>query len=232
MSRQDARALVNAYAAALLARDVLTVEAILSKDSLERIQEAGKQRGIAEPLAFFIERERRNLVEALGGAERLHTGFDVGTVEQREGTPVTAAALHLNGKALEKSLRMTQEAGALKVVVGRDEEGTAQLAASSSDYRVVNYVFAEMHFECAEGRQYSVPAYGLKPPECRPDIGCIPGGMGPGTKMASCVDYGCGFLNSGSYFTYAGQSYFCDYNTWGEDFIILSQEHAQCHDEC
>ncbi|WP_224243225.1 hypothetical protein [Hyalangium gracile] len=235
VSKQDARVLVNAYAAALLARDAVTVQSILSHSSLEKIREAGLRRNLPDPLAAFIERERRNLVEALGGEERLSTSFEVSTVEGSSGGQVLAASLSLSGKGLSKPLRMTQEQGALKIVAGRSAGNTPELSSSSSDYKVANYTSVPHAFECADSRSYGVPAYGLSGGfDCYKDPGfCIPHTeLGPGITMASCVDYSCGFLWDGTHFTYAGTSYFCDYNTWGEDFLILSNQHAACHDAC
>ncbi|WP_224362890.1 hypothetical protein [Hyalangium versicolor] len=234
VSRQDAGTLVNAYATALLARDAVTVESILSRSSLERIREAGVRRGLPDPLATFIERERRNLVEALGGAESLRTGFEVSAVEPSADGQVMAASLGLNGRSLTKGLRMTQEDGALKVVAGRSPGDSPQMS-SNSNYKVANYTSLPRDFECANSRYYSVPAYGLTGGwDCYDNpIGCIPyTDLGPGITKASCVDYSCGFLFDGTHFVYQGTSYFCDYNTWGEDFLILSADAAGCHDAC
>lgn len=229
---KDVQGQVSVYTQALLNRDRAAVESLLSKQMLNKIRVKGSKANIADPLGTYIEMERRKLVRELGGEEQARV--EVTQVHPKLQDFSVSAEVSLNGRALPKSLRLVLEDEAYKV------ESANVSAASSSNYRVQNNTFDTRNVECSDYRQYTVPPASCgfynfcdQNNVCMPVYSCFPSEV-----YLSCVDYACGWLNDSTYFVYTqpGASspsvFLCDYNTFGNDFIIDGNGYGHCNDDC
>lgn len=108
------RDLLSAYVRAVRAGDAGAVEGFLSSELRGRIaQESTPQ----EPgLARFVEREKNDVEEGLGGTDEQGDGFSILALE-RDKSGVVAARIAYGGRELPKPMHFVQENGTYKLGV-------------------------------------------------------------------------------------------------------------------
>jgi hypothetical protein len=190
---------VEAYAQALLERDVATSVQLMSQHKQQRLQRK------ASPQAFsrYLEKDRANLLQALGNVDSVRGRFSVLSVERLEG----AANLYLafDGRALPKPITFLLENGTYRF------DGGPIQAQSGSTYKIESKSNYSQQVGCIYNHWTQV---GSKT-----------------TTYMYCEDEASICDNDGTRFTYKGYYHYCDFNTWGVDFYLFDGG-GQCNDYC
>lgn len=191
---------LESYADALVRRDTGAAAALMSQRKQARIQ----RRHPTGALLRFVDQDRANLIEALGGeVDSVRGRFSVLKLEALPEALFLHAAF--DGRPLAKPLAFVLENGQY-----RFDGGNAQL--SGDTYKIENQSPWSQILHCIYNNQSEVFPHA--------------------TQKMWCVDeeYVCD--GTGTLFTYQDRLHYCDWNTWGSDFFINFDGSGQCNDRC
>jgi hypothetical protein len=206
---------LNAYAHALIERDALTLDALLSSEVKKRL--ASYEGGVER----FVEKQRTTLLQAFPELETAGAvgAFEVTKVAAQEG--VASATLAYRGTELPRPFHFVREGDRYLLNVARPgfSSPLGQGALANDTYLIsASYDSEPATITCSYGGQVNV-----RPAQY----------IGTYSKYyVSCPNY-CGFWN-GANFRSSGQwqgAANCDYNTWGTD-VWVGWAGAHCNDAC
>ena len=206
---------MDAFTTAIAARDVASLEAIVSNEVATR----AVQRGIDLPA--FLEKQRMAIMHTFNLGEGERAEIEVAdVVSEGEAVRVT---LRLHGEDLKKPFYFVLENGAYKLSIA--PPGFSKTSPDGALFGKSNYT---VHNVNINGNQSFA-------------LACYQGGSLPykwtvyaanSTKKVSCEDH-CGFW-SGTTFATGAVSRQCDWNAWGDDVVInlLAPGGWYCADSC
>jgi hypothetical protein len=206
---------LNAYAHALIERDALTLDALLSSEVKKRL--ASYEGGVER----FMEKQRTTLLQAFPELETAGAvgAFEVTKVAAQEG--VASATLAYQGTELPRPFHFVREGDRYLLNVARPgfSSPLGKGALANDTYLIsASYDSEPATITCSYGGQVNVsPAQYI----------------GTYNKYYVSCPNACGFW-SGANFRSSGQwqgAANCDYNTWGTD-VWVGWFGAHCNDAC
>ena len=192
---------LESYAEALLQRDSQAATELMSGSKQERIQRKHPTRAMAR----FIDQDRANLIDALGGeVDSVRGRFSVLKAESRPQAILLYVAF--DGRPLGKPLSFVLEGGQYKF-----DGGNIQ-SLSGDTYAIKSYSDLSQSIECIYDNKIDVKPWEERGLWCSDEYDICDG--------------------SGTLFKYHERNHYCDWNTWGIDFYINPDGSGQCNDRC
>jgi hypothetical protein len=194
---------LNAFAQALQAGDVATVQALLSEEMLNRIATRGPASTFEENLNAFVLREQAKLARVVGNPGTLKQGIVVGAITS-EGSGVVAASVLLEGRGVPKPFYFVHESGEYKLNILRPAGDVGVMQGGTTTYDLLNYTAKNQY------------------PQCQTSAGVWTSyGIGPnGNRSVSCWNSCPTWFDGTDFKVGPNAPISCDYNTWGWDLFI------------